>query len=176
MWFTISFSHLLLLVLLAFLIFSFLSCFSSFLFLHFTHSSLAPFYCVNMILLVSFLFLLRDFRSLFLHFLFTTFFRVYFIGSYVRVFFFAISYFVCVSFASFFVLFVSISYICLLAKFIRFSASVFSSSLSNSHLLSSRFSLISRFYVLFPCLLYTQSHSSFSPFILLVFITLFLLH
>lgn len=39
----------------------------------------------------------------------------------------------CVSFASFFVLFVSISYICLLAKFIRFSASVFSSSLSNSH-------------------------------------------
>lgn len=67
----------------------------------------------------------------------------------------------CVSFAS--VLFVSISYICLLAKFIRFSALPFI-SISLSNYLAFFFRFVSRlidfsFYVPFSWLLYTQSYS-----------------
>lgn len=123
------------------------------------HSSLAPFYCV----FSSSRFLLFNVVSFFsilpLVFFLSRFpFVVYFIGSYVRVFSRFLFVCVCVPFASFcFVSFNKLHF--LLAKFIRFFASVSFSSFTNSRFFpldssSNDFS----FYVLFSRLLYTQSH------------------
>lgn len=115
--------------------------------------------CLNMFLLSpSFPFTLSNFLP---------FYYFHFIVSYVRVF--AFICFVC-SFCQFFVcLFVSISYICLLAKFIRFSSSVFTFFFFFSFHLSLSFHLIlllsfNSTFILFFSLstLLSQSHSFFS--------------